>query len=88
MASLQGLDADMLPKKTADELCSLSAAVRETTGTASRRHGRMALMTHRARTDKLHAKAGQKSPQGKATPGKVAHFETPPVRQRDIHAIQ
>jgi hypothetical protein len=98
MASLQDMGADMLAKRSADQLCTLSAATRETTGstTRHRHHGRASLA---ARSDAARHKTGQtdgfqaKVPQGKAHHGKaarakVAHAEPAVIQQPDIHSVQ
>ena len=97
MASLQDLGAEMLAKKTADQLCTLSAATRETTGSAiGHRHGRAALA---ARSEKAHNKVDQagvspvklpshRAPHGKASRAKMAHAEPAAFQARDIHSVQ
>jgi peptidoglycan-N-acetylglucosamine deacetylase len=79
LAALQDLGADILMKKSAEELCSMAPPY-ETVGRATRRHTRMAGIAH--------AEAGQAKPrQAKAKPAKMAHADRTAATP-DVHAVQ
>ena len=81
VAALQGLDADILMKKSDAELCSLEPPARVMTNRmAHRRHSRMARIAH---AELAPPKAGH----AKAKPAKVAHAG-PAATTPDIHAVQ
>jgi peptidoglycan/xylan/chitin deacetylase (PgdA/CDA1 family) len=83
IAALQDLDADILTRKSIEELCSLNPTVRETTG-----RGRMAARKHGHATRMAHVEVAQTRPgSGKGKQAKIAHSETATLRP-DIHAVQ
>lgn len=82
VAALQGLDADILTKKSVEELCSLTPPRRVATNKmAHRRHTRMVRAAHAE-------VAPAKGAPAKAKPAKVANAAAATTRMPDIHGVQ
>jgi len=86
LASLQGLDADMLTKKSDAELCSLTPPQQTASRTRSRDHTRVA-RTADAEAQHQWGAGAAKPAQAKTQPAKVANAEVT-AWGRDIHAVQ
>lgn len=82
LASLQDLDADILTKKTVEELCSLTPPY-ETSHRARHRHAQ----TAHAEVTPHQWGAAAKAPHAKQKPAKVANT-TATISTPDIHAVQ
>jgi hypothetical protein len=85
LASLQGLDADILTKKSDAELCSLSPPRDMASRTRGRGHARLARIAHAEGAQ--HQWGAAKSAQAKTQPAKVANAGVT-VWAPDIHAVQ